>query len=161
MNKEPKIITIDKKKLVGNAIEMSLVDNKTFELFSAFMPKKKHIQNALSTDVFEVLIYDANYLKNFNPTNTFTKWVTVEVDNYDAIPETMKSLDLNKGLYAVFNYKGLAKDFGTLMQYIYTEYIPKSKYKLDNRPHFNVLNEKTKRNNPDSEETVWIPIKLK
>lgn len=161
MTKEPKIITIDKKKLVGNAIEMSLVDNKTFELFSAFMPKKKHIKNALSTDVFEVLVYDVNYLKNFNPTNTFTKWVTVEVGSYDAIPETMESLDLNKGLYAVFNYKGLAKDFGTLMQYIYTEYIPKSKYKLDSRPHFNVLGEKTKRNSPDSEETVWIPIKLK
>lgn len=157
----PRIVTLENKKLVGHAIEMSLVNNKTFKLFSGFMPHRKHIQNVINNDVYEVLIYDINYLKNFNPTNTFTKWATIEVKNYDTIPENMETLDLENGLYAVFNYKGLVKDFGKLMQYIYTEYLPKSEYKLDSRPHFNVLGKKYKRNSPDSEETVWIPIQLK
>ncbi|WP_055436477.1 GyrI-like domain-containing protein [Lacinutrix algicola] len=161
MNRAPKIVTLENKKLVGQSIEMSLVDNKTFQLFSVFMPLKKHVQNTIGTDIYEVLIYNSTYLKNFKPTNTFTKWVTVEVNDYSTVTEKMKTLDLESGLYAVFNYKGLAKDFGQMMLYIYTEYLPKSKYQLDSRPHFNVLGEKTKRNSPDSEETVWIPIKLK
>ena len=161
MFKDPEIETLKNKKLVGQSIEMSLVDNKTFELFSGFMPQQKHIQNIVSSDIYEVLIYDSNYLKNFNPTNTFTKWATVEVKNYDSIPEGMQTLNLETGLYAVFNYKGLPKDFGVLMSYIYTDWLPKSKYQLSQRPHFNLLGEKAKRNHPDSEETVWIPIELK
>ena len=161
MFSETKIIAFESKKLVGHFIEMSLFDNKTFELFSSFMPQKKLIKNTVSEDVFEVLIYDSNYLKKFCPTNTFTKWATVAVENYDAIPEGMKTLNLESGLYAVFNYKGLPKDFGILMSYIYSNWIPKSKYQLDIRPHFNILGEKAKRNHPDSEETVWIPIQLK
>ncbi|AUC81967.1 GyrI-like domain-containing protein [Lacinutrix sp. Bg11-31] len=161
MKQVPNIVTLENKKLVGQSIEMSLVENKTFELFSSFMPQRKEIKNALSTDIFEVLLYDNNYLENFNPANTFTKWASVAVENYNTIPEGMKNLNLDSGLYAVFNYKGLPKDFGVFMSYIYTNWLPKSKYQLDQRPHFNLLGEKAKRNNPDSEETVWIPIKLK
>jgi len=161
MFKAPKIVTLQNKKLVGQSIKMSLINNKTFELFSGFMPQRKHILNVINTDIFEVLIYDDNYLKNFNPTNNFVKWVTVAVENYNTIPEGMQTLNLNSGLYAVFNYKGLPKDFGALMTYIYTNWLPKSNYKLDNRPHFNVLGEKAKRNDPENEETVWVPIQLK
>ena len=85
----------------------------------------------------------------------------MEVSSFDAIPKNMKSLTLDKGMYAVFRYKGLAKDFGTLMQYIYGQWIPQSDYVLDDRPHFNVLGEKYKNNHPDSEEDVYIPIKKK
>lgn len=161
MIKEPNIVTLENKKLVGLTIEMSIIDNKTFELFSAFMPRLKQIQNAINTDIYEVLIYNSNYLKNFNTANIFTKWATVEVKNYDTIPEGFKTLRLDKGLYAVFNYKGLPQNFGTLMSYIYTDWLPKSKYQLGKRPHFNILGNKYKRNHPDSEETVWIPIQLK
>ncbi|WP_452222992.1 GyrI-like domain-containing protein [Lacinutrix chionoecetis] len=161
MNEKPEIVTINNKKLVGHAIEMSLTENKTFQLFSGFMPIRKNIQNTIGNDIYEVLIYDHEYLKQFNPNNTFIKWVAVEVENYETLPDNIKTLELESGLYAVFNYKGLPQDFGKLMQYIYTDYLPKSIYKLDNRPHFNVLGEKTKRNSPDSEETVWIPIQPK
>lgn len=161
MNQTPGIVTIENKKLVGHSIEMSLINNKTLDLFSNFMPKRKHIQNTINKDVYEVLIYDKNYLKNFKPTNNFTKWATVAVENYNNIPEGMKTINLVSGLYAVFNYKGLPKDFGNLMSYIYTDWLPKSDYKLDQRPHFNLLGEKAKRNSPESEEEVWIPIQLK
>ena len=161
MHKDPKIITLESKKLVGHSIEMSLIGNKTFQLFSGFMPLRKQIKNAINTDVYEVLIYNSNYLKSFSPANTFTKWVTVAVENYDTIPEGMDTFNLDSGLYAVFNYKGLPKGFGVFMSYIYTNWLPNSKYQLDQRPHFNLLGEKAKRNSPDSEEEVWIPIKLK
>lgn len=40
-------------------------------------------------------------------------------------------------------------------------WLPASDYNLDNRPHFEVLGEKYKNNDPTSEEEIWIPIKLK
>jgi len=157
----PRIETISQKKLVGTFLEMSLIDNKTFELFSSFMPEKKHIENAVSTDVYEVMVYDESHFKSFNPSKVFTKWASVEVSGFDVIPEKMGSYTLEGGLYAVFNYKGLAKDFGGLMRYILTEWLPSSKYQLDERPHFNVLGDTYKHNDPASEETVYIPITLK
>ena len=161
MKQTPTIQTLENKKLVGHSIEMSLINNKTFQLFSGFMPLRKQIKNAINTDVYEILIYNSNYLKNFSLANTFTKWATVAVENYDTIPEGMDTFNLDSGLYAVFNYKGLPKDFGVFMSYIYTYWLPNSKYQLDQRPHFNLLGEKAKRNSPDSEEEVWTPIKLK
>ncbi|MGB1211400.1 MAG: GyrI-like domain-containing protein [Lacinutrix venerupis] len=161
MNQIPEIVTLENKKLVGHNITMSLVDNKTFQLFSGFMPQKKEIQNAISSDIFEVLIYNDTYFKNFNPTNTFVKWATVEVESNKTLPKGMSTLNLESGLYAVFKYKGLPQNFGAFMSGIFSNWLPQSKYKLDNRPHFNLLGEKAKRNSPDSEETVWIPITLK
>ncbi len=39
--------------------------------------------------------------------------------------------------------------------------LPNSEYELENRPHFEVLGEKYKNNDPNSEEEIWIPIKKK
>ena len=149
------------KKLVGTSLEMSLKENKTFELFSSFMPLKKHISNTISNDLFEVLVYDDSYFENFSPTNLFTKWATLEVSAFSDIPDSMKTRTLEGGLYAVFNYKGLPKDFAQFMGAIFTEWLPSSEYQLDQRVHFNVLGRKYKNDDPDSEEAVWIPIKVK
>ena len=157
----PRIASITQKKLVGHSILMSLTDNKTFDLFSGFMPKRKQINNVVSEDIFEVMIYDALHFKNFNPNKTFTKWGTLEVSDFDTIPEGMKTLTLENGLYAIFRYKGLPKDFGKLMSYVFMEWLPQSDYILDNRTHFNVLGDAYKNNHPDSEEDVYIPIKQK
>ncbi len=157
----PRIKTLLEKKFVGKSIDMSLVNNKTFELFSGFMPEKKHIKNALSADVYEVMVYDDSYFKSFNPANTFTKWASIEVSEFDTISEGMESCTLKGGLYAVFNYIGLAKDFSIFMRYILMEWLPDSDYELDQREHFNILGDTYKNNDPDSEEEVWIPIRVK
>ena len=140
---------------------MSLINNKNIVLFSGFMPNRKHISNAISQDVFEVLVYDASYFKPFNPANNFIKWAAFEVSDFEPLSEGMHTFNLNEGLYAVFEYKGLAQDFGKLMQRILMEWLPQSNYELDHRPHFNVLGDKYKNNHPDSEEDVYIPIKEK
>ena len=156
---QPRIEIIDKKLLVGNSQDMSLVNNKTFELFSSFMPNRNKISNAISSDVFEVMEYHDLYFKNFNPNTSFKKWATLEVTESKVIPESMQTLVIEKGLYAVFQYKGLPQGFGELMRYILSEWLPKSNYELDNRPHFNILGNKYKHDDPNSEEEVYIPIK--
>lgn len=156
---KPRIVTIQKKKLIGKSIDMSLINNKTFELFSGFMPNKKQIKNTINSDIYEISEYDLVYFKSFNPNSIFKKWATVEVENFEDIPQNMSSITIESGLYAVFTYQGLAKDFSNLMQYIFTEWLPKSAYTLDNRAHFNLLGSKYIKDSPDSQEDVYIPIK--
>jgi AraC family transcriptional regulator len=39
--------------------------------------------------------------------------------------------------------------------------LPNSAYELDDREHFELLGEKYKNNDPNSEEEIWIPIRPK
>lgn len=154
---QPKITSTPSRKLIGMQVEMSLTDNKTFQLFSTFMPRKKTILNTIGKDVFDLQIYPTNYYQNFSPANTFTKWVLVEVSNFDSIPEGMESFVLEAGDYAVFKGKG-AEDNSSIFTYIYSQWLPKSDYVLDDRPHFDILGEKHQQRNLEAEQEVWIPI---
>jgi AraC family transcriptional regulator len=71
----------------------------------------------------------------------------------------METFTLKAGLYAVFLHKGAAVTATETFQHIFGIWLPKSEYILDNRPHFEILGEKYKNNDPSSEEEIWIPIK--
>jgi len=158
----PEIKISGEKKLIGMRIKMSLSDNMTFELWKGFMPRRKEIRNNLTNDLFSMQVYDKTYdFRNFDPEATFEKWAAIEVTDFDAIPEEMESYILSEGLYAVFNYKGAASQGAKMFQYIFGTWLPGSDFLLDNRPHFEILGEKYKNEDPDSEEEIWIPIKLK
>lgn len=157
---KPEIKTLSQKTLIGKRITMSLANNKTGELWKSFMPRRNEIKNVISTDLFSLQTYDANYFKAFNPNNEFEKWALSEVSETNEIPSGMEVFSLEGGLYAVFFYKGLNTDF-SIFNYIFSEWLPKSEYNLDNRPHFEILGAKYKNNDPESEEEIWIPIKKK
>ncbi len=103
----PRIETIPEKKLIGKNLIMSLTDNKTFQLFSNFMPKRKEIINTVTNDIFDLKVYSETHFSVFNPSNSFIKWAMVEVSDFE------------------------------------------------------ILGEKYKNNNSNSEEEIWIPIRLK
>lgn len=156
----PKIVTVSKKKLIGTSISMSLSENKTFDLFSNFMPRRKEIINKISNDVFDMRVYSPNHFDDFSPVSTFTKWALMEVSDFENVPVGMKLFILERGLYAVFHYKGLGTD-SNIFRYIFESWLPNSNYILDHRPHFEVMGEKYKNNDPNSEEDIYIPLKLK
>jgi AraC family transcriptional regulator len=156
----PDIKNITSKKLIGRHITMSLADNKTFALFSSFMPKRFEIKNTVSPDIFCLKTYPRDYFTNFSPSTTFEKWALMEVNDHNLIPEGMESFNLPGGLYAVFHYKGLNTDF-SIFEYIFREWLPDSEYLLDNRPHFDIMGAGYKNNDPESEEDLYIPIKKK
>ena len=158
----PVIKISGEKKLIGKQIKMSLADNKTFELWRGFMPRRKEISNNLTNDLFSMQVYDKSYdFQDFDFEATFVKWAAIEVADFDAVPDEMESYILDEGLYAVFNYKGVASQGAKMFQYIFGTWLPASDYLLDNRPHFEILGEKYKNEDPDSEEEIWIPIKSK
>lgn len=153
----PKIKHLSSKKLVGKRLTMSLVENKTAELWHSFMSRHTEIQHAINNDLISIQVYTPGYFQNFNPTNTFEKWATAEVSSFEELPNEFETFILKEGLYAVFKYKGLSTDT-RIFQYIFTEWLPNSGYELANRPHFEILGEKYKNNDPASEEEIWIPI---
>jgi len=158
---QPIIKILAEKKLIGKRLSMSLANNRTSELWKSFMPRKKEIKNNLTNELFSMRVYDNSYnFKNFDLNVSFEKWAAVEVPDFNTIPEEMDSFILKSGLYAVFNYKGLSTDT-KIFEYIFGTWLPASEYALDNRPHFEILGEKYKNNDPNSEEEIWIPIKAK
>jgi AraC family transcriptional regulator len=158
---KPGIKTLPGKKLVGKRMSMSFADNKTGELWRSFMPRRKEIQNNIGTELYSLQIYAPLFFENFNPDAAFEKWAAIEVAGFDVIPNDMETFTLPGGLYAVFLYKGAASAAANLFQYILGDWLPNSEYTLDNRPQFEILGEKYKNNDPDSEEEIWIPIKPK
>jgi AraC family transcriptional regulator len=103
-------------------------------------------------------VYDPLYFAEYNEGNAFYKWAAVEVSSYENIPDGMESVDLPGGLYAVFNYKGMINDTA-FYNYIFNSWLPVSLYKIDDRPHFEILGEKYTNDDPESEEESWIPIR--
>lgn len=159
---QPRIEILTTKKLIGKSAMMSLSKDKTPELWKSFMQDRSLIANAMSSDLISMQVYDQNLdFKDFTPATLFEKWATNEVTNFDKIPANMKEFVLEGGLYAVFIHRGLVSDFPKTAQYIFGEWLPRSQFELDQRPHFEILGEKYKNNDVSSEEEVWIPIKTK
>lgn len=157
---EPRIEVLNPKKLVGSHLKMNLVQNKTAQLWGQFSPQIKEVINRVSRDKISMQIYPPSYFEKFSVENEFEKWAVVEVRDFDHISKKLETFTLKKGLYAVFKYKGSSSD-NSIYQYIYGEWIQKSPYILDNRPHFEILGEKYANNDPNSEEEIWIPIQDK
>lgn len=157
---EPKIELLKEKKLVGKRLTMSLSDNKTGELWRSFMPRRREITNNLTRDLISMTIYKPTHFADFSPINDFEKWAAVEVSDFNHVPNEMETFTLTAGLYAVFNYKGSSTD-NSIFHSIFGDWLPSSVYLLDDRPHFEVLGDKYKNADPDSEEEIWIPIRTK
>ncbi|MBO0948247.1 GyrI-like domain-containing protein [Fibrella forsythiae] len=157
---KPRIERLVEKKVVGIRMTMSLVNDRTGELWSAFMPRRNELKNKLTNDLISMQVYQPTYFTNFKPTNEFEKWAAVEVTDIANVPNGMASYVLPGGLYAIFDYKGLSTD-KSIFTYIFETWLPNSDYVVDNRPNFEVLGDRYKNNHPESEEEIWISIKEK
>ena len=159
MKLQPKIKRVKEKKFVGKKVIMSIEVNKTHELWKSFMPRRKEISNSLYNKLYSLQVYNEP-IKLGDVHQDFEKWALIEVSDFKSIPNNMESFVLKSGLYAVFYYKGLSTDY-RVFSYIFSEWLPTSEYELDVRPHFEILGEKYKNNDPNSEEEIWIPIRNK
>lgn len=162
MNKEiePRFETITEKKLAGQSLPMSLANNRTGELWKGFMPRRQQLRAVVDTILYSLQVYDPAYFQHFNPTREYLKWAAVEVASFEELPAGIHPFVLPGGCYAVFLYKGSSTD-SRIFQYIYTDWLPRSGYVLDHRPHFELLGARYQNGSPDSEEEIWIPVKPK
>lgn len=152
----PTIKTFPTTNFIGKNLTFTYADYRAFELWSSFMSRRKEIQNIIGSDLYNIQINPENF--DFQPNTPFVKWAAVVVSSFDKVPDGMKTLEIQEGLYAVFNYKGDQTNVAAFFNLIYTEWLPNSNYELGNHPQFEILGEKYKCNNIDSEEEIWIPI---
>jgi len=158
----PVVRNLTAKKLIGQRISTSFSENRTFELWRNFMPRRKEIKDAVNTDLISMQVYHKfPDFKIFNPALAFDKWAAVEVSNFGYIPEGMESFTIPGGLYAVFIHKGGPEKANESYGYFFGTWLPASGFEADHRPHFEILGDKYKHNDPDSEEEIWIPVKPK
>ncbi|MFN8135720.1 MAG: GyrI-like domain-containing protein [Bacteroidales bacterium] len=158
----PVVKTLTAKKLIGQRINTSFSENRTVELWRNFMPRRKEIQYTVNADLISMQVYhDFPDFSIYNPALAFDKWAAVEVSSFDHIPEGMETFTIPGGLYAVFVHKGGPGNAAETFGYIFGSWLPASDFEADHRPHFEILGEKYKNNDPDSEEEIWIPIKPK
>ena len=156
---QPVIMTVTEKKLIGKRVSMSLAENQTPTLWRSFLPHRRDIKNTVSNDMISLSTY-SEPLRLGDLHQTFYKWAAVEVSTFDNVPDEMEHFILNSGLYAVFHYQGLSTD-NSIFIYIFSTWLPNSNYDLDDRPHFEILGDKYKNGDPNSEEDIYIPIKPK
>ncbi|MFT7033197.1 MAG: AraC family transcriptional regulator [Cyclobacteriaceae bacterium] len=157
---KPRIETLTKTNLIGINLQMSISNNRTGELWRTFMLKLKELEIDANQDKYSIQLYSPDHFKQFNSNNEFTKWAAIQSDGLTSASTGLDTFNLEESLYAIFDYKGLSSD-PSIFQYIYADWLPKSEYLLDDRPHFEILGEKYKNNHPESEEEIWIPIKPK
>jgi AraC family transcriptional regulator len=156
----PEIKQLASKKIIGKKTKMSLVRNRTSELWKEFMPLKKKLKQSVSEKLISMTRYESDYFHKFSPETEFERWAAVEVVDFINVPSDLDTFIIPSGLYAVFHYKGLSTD-NSIFQYIFGTWLPNSTYLLADRPHFEVLGEGYKNNDPTSEEEIWIPIQPK
>jgi len=155
----PQIKTFLKTKFIGKSLSISYSDYRIKELWSSFMPHRNEIQNTIGTALYNIQVNPENF--DFNPKTPFVKWAAMAVSTFDCIPDGMETLEIPEGLYAVFQYKGDQSGAASFFNQIYSVWLPNSNYELDYRPQFEILGEKYKNNDANSEEEIWIPVKLR
>lgn len=158
-NLEPKIVLLPEIKLVAKCILMSFSQNRTHELWQDFGPSIKDIPYRMGKDKYSIQIFpDTDFFKNFNSEGIFKKYAAVNVSDYGDLPNGLEKLIIPEGQYAVFDYIGKPSEASETFRYILCQWIPNSRYSLDNRPHIAKMGEKYKGEQPDSEEELLIPI---
>ncbi|MCA9884683.1 MAG: AraC family transcriptional regulator [Anaerolineae bacterium] len=160
----PRIETIAKKKLVGMKVRLTIASAgpKTQELWQGFRPRVDEVQNTVGPNSLSVQQYDPGMsIASLTPATEFNRWATVEVAEWGTLPEGMEQLMVPAGMYAIFVHKGPAQTFIQTWLYIFQEWLPASDYALDERPHFEVLTPAYRLDDPNAEEEIYIPIKLR
>lgn len=160
MELHPKIIQYKSQKIIGLHTVNSLAKDKTKMLWQELMPRRNEVNSRIGSAVYDLKIYPEELqMQDFTPVTEFDKWAGIPVENDSTIPEGMRSYTIPEGTYAVFIHKGPASSFPNTMHKIFTEWLPQSNYQLEDRPHFEILEETYNPLDPNAEEEIWIPVK--
>lgn len=146
--------------LYGKSLHMNRLQDKTADLWKSVMPAMMQ-QKLKNSALVSLQIFPPNYFSQYSPANFYTKWALCAIATETAQSLGYQSFQVPPGLYAMFIYKGLPGAAAPFFKSIFQEWLPNSVYQLDQRPHFEVLGAAYDKDSTESEEEVWIPIKLK
>ena len=154
---EPTVVNYPATLLIGRSAEMSVAENTTAALWRSVSPRLREVAGRTDEQRISLQIYPANYFSSFLPTRRFVKWAGVAVRAGQEPPPGWSVLNIPAGCYAVFHHQGPGND-PAIFRYIFSQWLPASPYRLDDRPHFEVLEPGYRPNDPAAEERIYIPV---
>ncbi|GAA4344786.1 GyrI-like domain-containing protein [Flaviaesturariibacter amylovorans] len=154
----PIIRQLDATTLAGLRVRMSASDNRIPQLWQSFMPRRRALA-AASGGLYSVEVYDPGHFDAYDPQRLFDKWAAVAVAPDAPLPEGLERLAIPAGTYAVFTHRGPAATAPATYAHIFTQWLPASNYRVDERPHFALMPYGYRPDDPDAEETIWIPVR--
>lgn len=154
---EPEIVTRPEAKVVGIARQYHQEDLEIERLWSAFRPDVAQISNRVGDDAFG--IYE-EYHESGN-TVGFTYICSVEVADFDDVPEGMITRTIPEQLYAAFRHEGPISYLPETLKYIWGSWLPKSSYGYVEKPDFELYAPATQPENPEKTLFLYIPVRKK
>jgi AraC family transcriptional regulator len=161
MRLRARIEVIAPKHLIGIGARMSVRNDATARLWQTLMPRRGEIEGRISSDCVSMKVYAPGEGpgRALTAATEFDKWAAVEVRESSSVPPGMQSYRLAGGRYAVFRHSGPASRFEQTLTYIFGEWLPESRYRLDDREHFEVLPETWHPDGPQAYEDIFVPIR--
>lgn len=158
---KPRFENQNARHLVGICRRKGAGTESTADLWKEFMPRRREIKNRVNSDLISMRVF---YRSNDDPLTRktpFDEWVAVEVSETIAVPGGMESYRVPEGLYAIFIHRGPASRAPRTMEFIFGEWLPNADCTLDDRPHLAIMGADYKRDDPEAEEEIWIPVSLR
>ena len=152
-------IDLPEIQLSGLSRKMSFSKDETALLWKDFMISKSNL--SIPFELYDVGIYSENFFRNFDPNLKFEKWAALETKNLHEKPSVFQELLIPAGLYLRYRYKGHPKLVAKTYQFLLGQYLPTSKFNLDNRPHFALMGNSYKNDSSESEEDLYLPVTYK
>lgn len=153
---DPEIRIVPEQRYIGMMMHTTLTEDVTGILWAAFMPEASRITERHGMELYSIIEFGD--MATFTPSTIFKKWAAVAVADTSPIPEGMKSICVPEGKYACFTYHGHPAKGSAFFNAIFTEWLPQSGFRYDNRPQFAVMGKAYHNQSDDSEEVIMIPI---
>lgn len=154
---EPEIVTRTEAKVIGIARQYQEEDLNIDTLWSAFRPDVPRIANRVGQDAFG--IYE-EYQETGDSVG-FTYICSVEVTDFDNVPEGMITRIIPEHLYAAFRHEGPISYLPETLKYIWGSWLPKSNYEYVEKPDFELYAQGPQPESPDKILFLYIPVTRK
>ncbi len=154
---EPEIITRPEMKVVGTTHKYQEDDLNIEMLWFDFQHKVNQVRNRIGNDAFGI------YEEYFETDDSigFSYICSVEVSDFDYVPEGMISRIIPEQMYAVFRHNGPLSFLPETLKYIWGSWLPKSNYKYDEKPDFELYSPGIQPEDPDHILFLHIPVSRK
>jgi AraC family transcriptional regulator len=154
---EPEILTRSEVKVVGTTHQYQEEELNAGTLWSDFQHKVNQITNRVGSDAFGI------YEEYFETEDSvgFNYICSVEVSDFDDVPEGMISRIIPEQMYAVFRHTGSISFLPETLKYIWGSWLPKSNYEYAEKPDFELYTPGTQPEDLEKILFLYIPITSK
>ena len=152
MNNEPRIVRKEAFVAVGMKIRATAMSPEIPQLWARFAPRIDEVQSVAERHVSYGL------MESFDPAEgRFDYLAAVVVAGLPQLPDGMVALEVQSGLYAVF--ETTLATIGSAFAHIYQDWLPNSGFESVHAPQFERYDESFDTANTNSRIEIYVPVK--